>query len=289
LTGTGIYELPHGIALNGIVGRRDQTFLGQTYTSNLYGGGVSVTHVFLGGIINGMVRVVEFNTDAVGVVKATNSTSLITSLNYSRDVGLWRLAGNFSYAQNQQTLLISYLTSFYSYGGTVNRPIYRLRWSGSFSGNHSGIPAVSGTASDSESFSTSLGSRHLTGGGSYSRSNGNGVLTPLGVTPSPVPSPILTQLILYGGKSYSFTLGSSPISRLIVSGSYSVSMGDTTSPTLATSYHTKSLNTLVQYRFRQIGFTGGYSRLIQGFNLTGGPPFDASTFFVGVNRWFNFF
>jgi hypothetical protein len=104
-----------------------------------------------------------------------------------------------------------------------------------------------------------------------------------------VPSPILTQEILYGGKTYSFSLGSSPISCLIITGSYSVSKGNTTSPTLASTYDTKSANALVQYRFRQMGFTGGYSRLIQGFNLTGGPPFDSSSFFVGANRWFNFF
>ena len=289
LSSTATYQLPHDISLNGIVGRRQQVFLGQTYTSYTFAGGASTSHQVFNGILTGMVQVGDFHTAAVNSSQATNTLSLIATVNYGRDFGATHINANFSYSQNQQTLLISYLSSFYSYGGAVTRRIGHLRWSGTVSGTHSGIPQYAGTSNNSEGFSTSLGSRHLTGSASYSRSNGNGVLTPLGVAPSPVPSPVLTQEILYGGKTYSFSVGGSPISRLIITGSYSVSRGNTTSPTLASTYDTKSTNVLVQYRFRQMGFTGGYSRLIQGFNLTGGPPFDSSSFFVGVNRWFNFF
>lgn len=289
MTSTTTYQLPYDISVNGTVGRREQVFLGQSYKSYMFSGGGSSSHALFGGIVTGMVQVGDFHSDATATTKASNSLSLIATLNYGRDVGAMHISGNFSYAQNQQTLLVSYLSSFYSYSAAVTRPIHRLRWSGTFTGTHSGIPQTAGTSSNSEGFSISLGSRHLTGAGSYSRSTGNGVLTPLGVTPSPVPSPVLTQEILFGGKTYSFSLGSTPISRLIITGSYSVSRGNTTSPTLASTYSTKSANALVQYRFRQMGFTGGYSRLIQGFNITGGPPFDSSSFFVGVNRWFNFF
>jgi len=289
LSTTTTYQLPYDVSVSGIVGRRQQVFLGETYNSYMFAGGASTSHAVFKGLMTGMVQVGDFHSDAVGVSKATNSLSLIATLNYARDFGATHFSGNFSYSQNQQTLLVSYLSSFYSYGAAVTRRIDRLRWSGTFTGTHSGIPQYAGTTSNSEGFSTSLGSRHVTGSASYSRSNGNGVLTPLGVTPSPVPSPLLTQEILYGGKTYSFSVGSSPIARLIITGSYSVSRGNTTSPTLASTYNTKSANALVQYRFRQMGFTGGYSRLIQGFNTTGGPPFDSSSFFVGVNRWFNFF
>jgi hypothetical protein len=281
------YRLPHDITVDGIVSRRDQSFLGQTYTSSMFGGGISTSRPFLGGMITGLVRLANFRTGAVGGSPGTSALSLTTSGNYSRDVERWRFTGNFSYSQNQQTLLISYLTSFYTYGASVYRPIWKLRWSGAFAGSHSGIVQQAGTANRSESYSTTLGSRHVTGSASYSTSSGSGLLTPVGIAPPPVPT--LTPLILFGGKSYSFSLGSSPIRRLTMSGSYSVSHGNTTSPDLASSYHTKSLNALVQYRYRQMGFTGGYSRLQQGFNLSGGKPFDGSTFFVGVNRWFDFF
>jgi hypothetical protein len=281
------YKVNSEISVDGVVGRRNQSFLGRTYSSTMFGGGVSTSRAFLGGMISGLVRVADYRSDGVQGNKGTSAVSLIAGTNYSRDLERWHFTGNFSYSQNQQTLLITYLTSFYTYGASVYHPIWKLRWTGAFAGSHSGYVQQAGTSNSSESFSTSLSSRHLTGSAGYSNSNGIGVLTPTGVAPPPVPG--LNQQILFGGKSYNFSLGSSPIRRLILSGSYSVSHGNTTSPDLATSYHTKSLNALVQYRYRQMGFTGGYNRLQQGFSLSGGRPFDGSTFYVGVNRWFDFF
>jgi len=281
------YRLNAEISFDGVVDRRDQSFLGQTYSSTVFGGGVTTARAFLGGVVSGTLRLADYRSDGVGGNKGTSSLSLIASANYSRNFEQWRFNGNFSYSQNQQTLLIAYLTSFYTYGASVYRPIWKLRWTGAFAGTHSGLVQQAGTLNSSESYSTSLGSRHLTASAGYSNSSGIGVLTPIGVAPPPVPN--LTSQLLFGGKSYNFSLGSSPIRRLILSGSYSTSHGNTTSPSLASSYNTKSLNVLVQYRLRQMGFTGGYNRLQQGFSLTGARPFDGSTFYVGVNRWFDFF
>jgi hypothetical protein len=287
LNALATYRLNSEVSLDGVVSRRDQTFLGQTYSSTLFGGGVSTSRPFLGGMASGTLRLADYRTDGVVGNKGASSLSLIASGNYSRNFDRWRFSGNFSYSQNQQTLLISYLTSFYTYGASVFRPFWKLRWTGAFAGTHSGLEQQAGTLNRSESYSTSLGSRHLTASAGYSNSSGIGVLTPIGVVAPPVPN--LTSQLLFGGKSYNFSLGSSPIRRLILSGSYAKSNGNTTSPSLASSYDTKSLNVQVQYRLRQMGFTGGYNRLQQGFNLAGGRPFDGSTFFVGVNRWFDFF
>jgi hypothetical protein len=281
------YRLPHDIAVDGTVGRREQSFLGQTYASTMFGGGVSTTQTLFGGSITALVRVQDYLTSGVAGNKGTSAISLTAATNYSRDVGKWRLAGNFNYSQNQQTLLISYLTSFYTYGATVSHPIWKVRWSGTFAGTHSGYVQQAGTSNSSESYSTTLFSRYITASAGYSNANGSGVLTPAGIAPLPVPT--LTPQLLFGGKTYNFSVGSSPVRRLILSASYAVSHGNTTSPDLISSYHTKSINGLVQYRFRQMGFVGGYSRLQQGFSLTGGPPFDGTTFFVGINRWFDFF
>ena len=281
------YRLSSTVSLNGLVGRRDQSFLGKTYASTVYGAGVTTTGSFLGGTASSMLRLADYRSDGMGGNPSSNSLSLIASGTYSRDLRQWRFTGNISYSQNQQTLLISYLTSFYSYGASVYHPIWKLRWTGAFTGTHSGFVQQAGSSNSSESFSTGLGSRHLTFGAGYSNSTGIGVLTPTGVAPPPVPIP--GQQILFGGKTYNFTVGSSPIRRLILSGSYSDSHGNTTSPTLASSYQTKSLNALVQYHFRQMGFTAGYNRLQQGFGQTGVKPFDGTTFYVGVNRWFDFF
>lgn len=281
------YRLPANVSVDGVVGRRDQSFLGQTYASTMFGGGVTTSGTFLGGMASGVFRLVDYRSSGVAGSPNTSALSLIASGNYSRDFRRWRFTGNLSYSQNQQTLLISYLTSFYSYGAAVYRPFWKLRWTGSFTGSHSGFVQQVGSSNNSQSFSTGLGSRHITFGAGYSNSTGIGVLTPTGVAAPPVPIP--GQQILFGGKTYNFTVGSSPIRRLTLSGSYSDSHGNTTSPTLASSYQTKSLNALVQYHFRQMGFTAGYNRLQQGFGQTGVKPFDGTTFYVGVNRWFDFF
>jgi hypothetical protein len=281
------YKLPHNIVADGMMGRREQSFLGETYTSTMIGGGFNAATSFRGGTLSGLVRLADFRNGAVGTSPASSSFSLTAGTNYTRDLGQWRLTGNFNYSQNQQTLLVAYTTSFYTYGATANHPIWKLRWAGTFAGTHSGIVQQAGTASSSQSYSMTLFSRYITGSAAYSSSNGSGVLTPAGIAPSPVPS--LTPMLLFGGKSYNYSLGSTPIRRLILSASYSVAHGNTTQPDLVSTYHTKSLNALVQYRFRQIGFTGGFSRLQQGFSLSGTMPFDGSTFFVGINRWFDFF
>ena len=43
------------------------------------------------------------------------------------------------------------------------------------------------------------------------------------------------------------------------------------------------------YNFRKLNFITGYSRLVQGFSVSGAPPAMVGSFFVGVSRWFNFF
>lgn len=281
------YRVTSAVSVDGLFGRRDQSFFGQTYASTMFGGGVTTSRAFLGGSLSGSLRLADYISNGVGGNPGTSSLSLIANGNYSRIFARWHFTGNFSYSQNQQTLLIGYLTSSYNYGAGFLHPFWKVRWTVAFAGTHSGFVQQAGSSNSSESYSTSLSSRHLTGSAGYSNSSGIGVLTPVGVAAATEPN--LTQQILFGGKNYNFTLGSSPIRRLIVSASYSLSHGNTTSPTLASSYRTKSLNALVQYRFRQMGFTAGYNRLQQGFSLAGVQPFDGTTFYVGVNRWFDFF
>jgi hypothetical protein len=53
--------------------------------------------------------------------------------------------------------------------------------------------------------------------------------------------------------------------------------------------NTEEANVYVQYKVRKIFFTGGYSRLIQGFTASGTTPAMVSTYYAGLSRWFNFF
>jgi hypothetical protein len=51
----------------------------------------------------------------------------------------------------------------------------------------------------------------------------------------------------------------------------------------------KMINAIVNYQYRKMYFTGGYSNLVQGFSASGLPAANVSSFYVGVSRWFNFF
>ena len=286
MTSLATYRVSGATSVDGIAGRREQSFLGQSYASTFFGGGVTTSHSLFGGTLSGSLRLADYLGGAASG-HSTSSLSLIANGNYTRIFAKWQFTGNFSYAQNQQTLLISYMTSSYTYGAGFLRRFHSLRWTGAFAGTHSGFVQQAGSSNRSESYSTSLSSRHLTGSAGYSDASGVGILTPTGIIGPPEPN--LSQQVLFGGKSYTLSLGSSPIRRLILSASYSLSHGNTTSSALASSYRTKSFNALVQYRYRQMGFTGGYNRLQQGLGQPGIAPFDGSTFYVGVNRWFDFF
>jgi len=97
------------------------------------------------------------------------------------------------------------------------------------------------------------------------------------------------DLILYGGKSYSFGLSSNPMRRLTIAATYAKAYGNTNVLGVLSSNNTEQINTLFQYQFRKMYLTGGYSKLDQGFSVSGTPPEKISTFYIGVSRWFNFF
>jgi hypothetical protein len=96
-------------------------------------------------------------------------------------------------------------------------------------------------------------------------------------------------LILYGGHSYSFGLGSSPIRKLTIGASYSRATSNTTNAGIGSWNANKQLNTYFQYQFRKMYLNGGYASLSQGFSASSKPPAAVSSYFVGVSRWFNFF
>jgi hypothetical protein len=98
-----------------------------------------------------------------------------------------------------------------------------------------------------------------------------------------------TSIILYGGHSYSFGIGSSPIRRLTVSANYAQAFSDTTSTSLTSNNHTELVSSNVDYQFRQMHFIGGYTKLVQGFSASGTPPAMVGSFYIGVTRWFKFF
>ena len=70
----------------------------------------------------------------------------------------WKANGTFGYAQNAQTLLITYMNSFYNYSGSVKRRWGKFRFSdGRRRIAHSGLTQQAGTANSSQSYNASMG------------------------------------------------------------------------------------------------------------------------------------
>lgn len=286
--GTVSYAFLANLQTSAFAERRTQYFLGQNYGGNSYGGSASYGHGLLGGTINAAGTVSENTTDN------SNASALGFSgtANYNRHILGWGVSGSFSYAQNVQTLLISYTNSFYNYSGSVRHRWGKVTLGAGVGGGRTAITAEPGTSSRSESYNASFGySRWITLTGGYQKASGNALETGGGLVPVPIPQPILplSDLILYGGHSYSVGLGSTPAKKLIMSAAYSKANSNTFSNSLASWNNNGQFNALIQYQFRKMYFTGGFSRLDQGFSLSGTPPQMVSSFYVGVSRWFNFF
>jgi len=203
----------------------------------------------------------------------------------------WVAGASFAYSQNVQTLLITYMSSIYSYSGNIRRRWGKLGWNAGATVSKTGLTEQGGITSESQGFNSGLSYGqwfNLTG--SYSKSTGSGIESGTGIviTPSPEPVPS-SDLILFGGKSWGFGLSSAPMRRLILSASFAKAETNTSLASVLSESDTKQINTLIQYQFRKMYLTGGYSNLVQGFNVPGTRPENVSAFYIGVSRWFNFF
>jgi hypothetical protein len=282
------YAIMPNLQAQGDVERRDQHFLGESFGETSYGGGLTYTRGLLGGTFNGSVFATDNRLDNSNL----NVLGLTTAVNYNRQIDLWVVSGSFSYAQNVQTLLVSYTTSFLNYSGHVRRRFGKFSWTAGAGQSRTGFTALPGTESHSESITTGIGWSHwITANGAYATSTGIALPTATGLAPPPTPAPVPlpSLLILYGGHSYSFGLGSSPVRRLTISASYSKANSNTASAGLASWNANKQFNTYFQYQFRKVYLTGGYATLSQGFSASPTAPATVSSYYLGVSRWFNFF
>jgi hypothetical protein len=289
LTGYANYEMPaQHLNLHAFVERQQQAFLGSSFGSDSYNGTATYSNTLLGGQFNGVLGLTRTSIE-------TTHQSLLglnSSINYTHRIQRWNLAGGFSYSQNAQTVLINYVTSGYSYNGSLGRRIRRRAYWGAYaSGARSLLSNVPGSANSSQSYSTSLSLFRLSINGSYSIASGNAVLTSTGMVATPVPLPAVNPaaVVLYNGKSYSAGIGSSPIKGLTLSAIYAKALSGTNSNSTLSNNNNENMYFLATYRLRKLNFQAGYLRLVQGFSASGMPPTLTGSFYVGVSRWFNFF
>jgi hypothetical protein len=263
----------------------NQAYFGKTYDGSYFSGTVGYGK-----------RILKTFTVSATVIESTNqfannSLGFIGNLNAFHRIGLWELSGNLSYAQNVQTLLVTYTTSYYNYSANLHRRLGRgMQWTGAFNGNHTGFSQVQGTVNHSESFSTSLALRRAALNANYVQSNGQALLTSTGIQPLP-PTPGLPPegLIIYNGKGYGAGISLTPTSRLTISGDYSHTVSDTTTSATFSHNRTEIFYGQLQYRLRQLNLLAGYTRFSQGFSAAGVPPGTENSYFIGVSRYINFF
>ena len=119
----------------------------------------------------------------------TTRVGFIGNVNYFHRIKGWETSGSFSYAQNVQSVLITYTTSYYNYTARIRRRLgYGWAWLAAYSGSHTGLTQQAGSDNRSEGYSTSLSSRRFTLTGNYTKSTGQSILTSAGLVALP-PTP----------------------------------------------------------------------------------------------------
>lgn len=266
--------------------RREQDYLGTNYGSNMYMGGVFYTRPFAGGYLGSSVNVIDSTIDG----SSQNQLGFNVNSNYNRRIGSWMFGGYFTYAQNVQTILITYTTSYYNFSGNVAHRIGGWYITAGAGGGRSGLTDVPNSSTSTESFSASVGRRKFGVSGTYSKSDGNSLAGGGGLVTTPI-TPIIPSnlLVLYGGNSYSFTASANPVRGLTAAANYVKSQTNLNNSGV-TSWNNYEQDTVyLQYQFRQLGVNGGYTRFVQGFSASQTAPASFSNFYIGVYRWFNFF
>jgi len=274
----------------------EQTALGASIASNSFTEMVSYANSLLGGFLTANGGVTETSVDLANspssLANSPSSLGFFETVAYTRRVQQWNLSGSLNYTRNTQTVLVGYTTSGYGYSAGIGRKIGTYsHWSASANATKSTFNNVSGSGNFSQSYSTALSLKKFSVSGSYAKADGTSILTPTGLVPVSAPLSIVTpgQLIMFGGKSYSFAASTTPIRGLTLSAGWSKANSNTFEASANSQNNTQQQFAMLQYKLRQLWITGGYLKLTQGFSLIGGPPTSGSSFYIGVSRWFKFF
>ncbi|HEU5402303.1 MAG TPA: hypothetical protein VFU86_13150 [Terriglobales bacterium] len=287
MIGQVAYQPFDDLALDGQVQRRVQSWLGVNFGVTSYTGLARYTRQLWGGSLGAITSVTGNREDnSQGTVLGFSD-----NITYSRSVGGWNFGGNFGYSQNVQTLLVTYMTSNYTAGGTVQRKIGAAYLSLSANTARSGMALQQGDEAASNSYSVGLNTgRYFSASASYQNSNGTAIQTITGLTPTPLPPVINPEaIVLYEGRSYAFSASTTPFRRFAFAATYSKSLSDTRSTTINSNIAFEQLAVTTHYQWRKMYFMGGYSQFVQGISVAGVPASRLSSFYIGVNRWFNWF
>jgi len=273
---------------NYLYGQAQATHYSQYFFGKNYGG------TYISGTLGYSKKLFNLFSFSGSVIESDNgqgqnAVGYIGNVNYYHRFGSWMTSGHFSYAENVQTILITYTSSYYNEGFVVDKRFgHHLKWVGSYEGSHSGINNDLGSSSNSKSFSTSFGNRRFTLQGMYSKADGLSFLTGAGLETLPA-TPGLASSILFNGRSWGGGLSGTPFKRMILAANFTRALSDTTGGLTYSHNNTEVFTSQLQYRFRRISMIGGYTRFIQDISFSGLPEANTNAFFVGVSRWFDVF
>jgi hypothetical protein len=279
--GGASYQFTNDLSATSQATYYDQYYFGKSYTGT-----------YLSGTVNYGKRLLDMFTFSGSVIdssngQGTNALGFIGNVNYFHRIKGWQTSGVFSYAQNVQSLLVTYTTSYYSYNANLHRRLPAgLQWTGAFNGTHSGLTNYKGTDSQSKGYSTAFGSRKFTVTGNYNQSTGISLLGAGGLVPISA-TPGVNDFITFGGSSYGGGISVTPTRRLVVAGSFNRAISNTLGQTISHN-NTEIFNGQLQYHLRRIGVQAGYTRFTQGISAVGAPA-NTTSYFAGISRWFDFF
>ena len=279
--GGATYQFTNDLSVASQATYYDQEYFGKSYTGT-----------YLSGTVNYGKRLLNMFTFSASVIdssngQGTNAVGFVGNVNFFHNIKGFQTSGVFTYAQNVQSLLVTYTTSYYSYSANVHRRLPAgLQWTAAFNGAHSGLTNYQGTSSSGEGYSTSLSSRKFTVTGNYTQSTGISLLGAGGFVPISA-TPGVTDFITFGGSSYGGGLSVTPMRRLVIAGSYNRAISNTLGQTISHN-NTEIYNAQLLYHLRRIGLQAGYTRFTQGISAVGAPA-NTTAYFVGVSRWFDFF
>jgi hypothetical protein len=288
--GQAQYSVTDQFDVTSYVSHREQLFLGQSYGSTAYGGGANYGRELWGGRFTTGTIVTESDLGNSGN-SSGSMLGILSNAIYLRRIGSWSVSGTVGYTRDVQTLLIAYTSSGYTFTAAASHRFRKLNWNGSAGAAKSVLTEVQGTNTFSQRYSTGVSNSKVGVSAGYEKSGGLGLYTSQGIAtlPSGLPPTLLPSSVLYGGTSYSIGVGGMPTRGLTFSGSYVKSRSNTENGSLTSNNETDEANLYLQYKFRKVFFTAGYSRLVQGFSASTLAPEMLSTYYVGISRWFNFF
>lgn len=285
----------HSSTVGGGVAYRFTNYLGASAQATYYDQyyfGKSYTGSFVSGTVTYGKRILDMFTFSGSVIdssngQGTNSLGFVGNVNYFHRIKGWQTSGVFSYAQNVQSILVTYTSSYYNYSANVHRRLPTgLQWTMAFNGTHSGLTNYQGTSSHGEGYSTSFGWRRINLTGNYTNGVGISLLGAGGIVPVST-TPGVADFITFSGSSYGGGISVTPVRRLIIAGSFNRAISNTIGETLSHN-NTEIFNAQLQYHLRRIGLQAGYTRFTQGISAIGVPA-NTTAYFVGVSRWFDFF